>query len=153
MNFDILTGILLLAFSVFYLAATVQLHEVTGLPMAIGPKVFPFLLGGSMLILSLILLGQGIKSSAEGDKAKVVWTKKEVKDFLVIPGLVLLYALVLENLGYVLSTLFFLLAAMLFMGRRRWWSNLFWAAAFSFGSYYLFTYWLDVQLPKGLLPF
>lgn len=155
MNFDILTGFLLLLLAGFYLRETVSLTEMTGLATAIGPKAFPYLLGTSMLVLSLLLLWQGWQERPKVDrgKAQVNWTRSEIRDFLVVPALIILYALVLESLGYLLSTLFFLLAGMLCMGRRKWTSNLLWALWFSLGTYFLFTHWLDVQLPRGPLPF
>jgi hypothetical protein len=37
------------------------------------------------------------------------------------------------------------------LGERKWWVIALFAVAGSFGVYYIFTTWLDVQLPAGSL--
>ena len=73
-----------------------------------------------------------------------------LRQFAVTAAL-LIYVALLEPLGFVLSTLFFLLTLFLAPGRQSWPRALAFAVLGSGVSYALFKYALGVQLPAGLL--
>lgn len=71
--------------------------------------------------------------------------------YVLIP--LILYGIVLESLGYLLST-FLLMAFLLYsIEVKQWYLVVLAASASSFLSYALFALWLDVRLPKGVLGF
>lgn len=110
---------------------------------SVGPKIFPMWLGIILLILSLRLLYETFKyKTEESDK-----TKLQYKKFAIIFFSAILYAFVLEKIGYVISTFVFLLIAFQTMERGRYISTILIAAIFSFGVYYFFAEFLGGSLP------
>ena len=138
--------------------AAVYLYATTLIPTLeigdpLGPKAFPRLLGIALLIGAALLFAEMWKerkapppSGGEGDTwrhlgmavAVTVWTGA--------------YYAVFEKLGYLVSTALFLLALMAWFNRGKWVVNVLSAVLFSVLSYALFVK-LDVNLPKGFLPF
>ena len=59
--------------------------------------------------------------------------------------------LLMEVLGFQLAMLVFNVVLLVALGDRRWIVIALFAVAGSFGVYYVFTRWLDVLLPAGLL--
>ena len=57
----------------------------------------------------------------------------------------------MEVLGFQLAMLGFNVVLLVALGERRWIAIGLFAVAGSFGVYYVFTRWLDVLLPAGLL--
>lgn len=110
---------------------------------SVGPKIFPMWLGVILLLLSLRLLYETFKY-----KSEVIPTEKlQYKKFIIILVSAILYAFVLEKIGYVISTFIFLLIAFQTMERGRLLPTIIIAAAFSFGVYYFFAEFLGGSLP------
>ena len=63
-----------------------------------------------------------------------------------------IYYAAFEPLGYVVSTLIYLLGLMAWFNRGKWVANVATAALFAGLSYWMFVA-LDVRLPTGILPF
>ena len=120
-----------------------------------GPG-FLFFCGSVFLgILSLTIFLSSLRTS-EGDRTKegkkafgnIRW-KKVI--YIVIS--IILYGLLLEKLGYLLST-FFLIGFLLHsIEAKRWYVVILVACLSSVLSYALFGLWLQVRLPQGLLGF
>ena len=145
-----ITGLVLLLFSGAYLLATLTMEEPSGLYAAIGPKAFPVLLAVSMAILSIMLIAG---ASKKDDEKK--WSRKELVDTAVVVGLMLVYALVYEVIGFVIGTTVFLVVGMTVMGRsgkKYLPMNVLISLIFTAVLYLSFTRILDVPLPKGVLP-
>ena len=68
-----------------------------------------------------------------------------------IIGTLAVTTLLMEVLGFQLAMLGFNIVLLVALGERRWISIGLFAVAGSFGVYYVFTRWLDVLLPAGLL--
>jgi putative tricarboxylic transport membrane protein len=147
----ILVGIIILA--AVYFAATEQLPSLEiGDPL--GPKAFPRLLGVALIITAVMLLleilrarktapAAGTQSATDPGAYKVVaaaaaWT--------------LVYFLVFELLGYVISTMIYLLALMAYFNKGKWVANVLTAILFSLISYWMFKV-LGVNLARGIMPF
>lgn len=102
---DICAALILMAFSVWWeWGAT--LIRIRDFDNGLSADYFPKLLGYVLLILSAILLAQGIAKvkRAEGDK-------KAITDHKIALGLLaglFIYSLVLKKLGFVLCTAIFL---------------------------------------------
>lgn len=110
---------------------------------AVGPKTFPFWLGIIFILLSLRLLYETFKYKVVDGTAP----KLQYKKFAIILVSAVLYAFLLEKVGYVLSTFLFLLIAFQTMERGRIVPTLIIATAFSAGIYYLFAKVLGGSLP------
>lgn len=140
--------VLVLAGVYFWATAQIPSLEI-GDPL--GPKVFPRLLGILLLIAAVMLLlemrcGTPQPEAGEGGRghygviaAVVVWT--------------FLYFITFERIGFIIGTAVYLLALMAYFHRGNWRTNVLTSVLFALGSYLLFSRLLDVNLPRGVLPF
>ncbi len=110
---------------------------------AVGPKTFPLWLGIIFILLSLRLLYETFTYKSDVTDVQSFNYKK----FAVIFICAILYAFLLEKIGYVLSTFLFLLIAFQTMERGRLVPSLIISISFSFGIYYLFAKVLGGSLP------
>ncbi len=115
----------------------------------IGPEVLPRVLALALVFtagLNLVTVMRkqpaSRKSTEEDSGANSAYTK-----FLILVGLLVTYTLLLEPLGYVISTFLFLLAAIQTMERGHLLKSAVIAAAFSGGVYLLY-----VKVALGSLP-
>jgi putative tricarboxylic transport membrane protein len=125
----------------------------------IGARTFPLLIGGMMLVVSLILVWQQFRSAAAGE-AKVVEEEldlemdPETQDWpgtLVVIAAVLAFIAAFEPLGFVIAITMFLFGLSTFFSPTKWLTNLIVAVGFAVGAYVLFTQGLSIQLPNGPL--
>jgi putative tricarboxylic transport membrane protein len=112
----------------------------------VGPDIFPTVLGGLLILLSIRLFYEVMKSPIR-NKEKEEKLRPDYKRFLLILGAAFLYAYFLEEIGYVIGTFIFLLFSFQVIERGKWLSSLIISAAFSCVIYYLF-----VQVLQGSLP-
>lgn len=109
----------------------------------VGPNLFPMGLGILLILLSLRLLWESRGKQSEEKSAEPLQHKRLISFVL----LTLLYALLLEQLGYIVSTFLFLFIGFLLMDRRRWWVSALIAGCFTFVVYYVY-----VEVLLGTLP-
>ncbi len=126
--------------SLFFYSQTLTTSSTGG---SIGPKELPMFLAVALTAISLINLVAAIRTKPSAKKGGGL----EYRKFLVILGLLLLYVLLLEPLGYVISTFAFLVAAFQTMERGKVVQSALIAAAFSGGVYLLY-----VKVALGVLP-
>jgi putative tricarboxylic transport membrane protein len=112
--------------------------------------------GAFPLIVSVLLCISGIGMFVSG-KGKVetdwrVTVKEQWTPFQII-ALTGIFILVLERLGYVLSSSLYVFALLFWVSRYRIWKAVALAAGIGFGSWYLFGILLETPLPKGFLAF
>jgi len=112
---------------------------------SIGPKELPLFLAVALIIASVINLVAAIRSKSAEIKEKAKGL--EYKKFLIIVGMLFLYVVLLEPLGYVISTFLFLMAGFQTMEKGGYLKSVIIAAVFAGGIYYLYV---DVAL--GTLP-
>ncbi|ANC77099.1 transporter [Fictibacillus phosphorivorans] len=110
----------------------------------VGPNVFPFLLGLILILLSIKLFLESLKSI---QKEKKKTEELQIKRFVIILLASLFYAGTIEMLGYIISTSLFLYVSFQAMERGNWIKNGIIALAFSFFVYYLFVVVLEGSLP------
>jgi putative tricarboxylic transport membrane protein len=155
----------LILFSVIYLMGAFFI-PMPALKQQLGPGGFPIAIGFAMLILACIYAWQqfrrGItaKESEEVEKRAAIIgaeekikKKADLKTMGFILGLMLFYAFFFETLGYAVSTFLMFMAGALYLDRRHPVRDGVIALMSSFVLYYIFTVWLRVRLPAGLLTF
>ncbi|TDI35827.1 MAG: hypothetical protein E2P02_27120 [Acidobacteria bacterium] len=130
---DGVSGAGLVLLSVFYFLAARGLPSGRGEP---GPVFFPTLLSGVLLVLGLVILVRGWRSS--GGEARP-------RSLLVI-GITVLYVVVFSSIGFAIATILYSGAVALVLGRRGWGVLVFSAAATA-SIYFLFGLGLGVPLP------
>jgi putative tricarboxylic transport membrane protein len=113
----------------------------TSIESHIGPKELPMFLSVALVFTGILNLVAALRVKAEKKKGL------EYKKFLIILGCLLLYVVVLEPVGYVISTFLFLLATFQTMEKGQILKSAIIAAAFSGGIYYLY-----VEVAMGSLP-
>ncbi len=109
----------------------------------VGPDVFPIGLGVLLILLSIKLFIETMKNKRQETKGD----KPDYKRFLIIFAAAVLYVLLLESLGYVITTFFFLVIGFQVLEKGGWLKTIIIASLFSFGVYYLFVEVLQGSLP------
>lgn len=137
-----------LACTMIYLSF--QLPEYAFVP--VDSDMMPKLLGITLLILSIIFYFSK-DTDTEEQKAKRNIPRQEAYMLLSILGIVLIYITILEHIGFVISTILFILVSSRLLGFKRWMINILTSIVFSLGVYYLFNELLAIILPSGILPF
>ena len=113
-----------------------------------GPGFLFFWSGVVLCVLSLIILFQTIKPADKEEKAfgSVNWAKVAS----VVLALVV-YGLILERLGFVLSTVLFMGFLLRSIEAKKWYVVILVSVVSSLLTYALFELWLHARLPKGIL--
>lgn len=121
----------------------------------LGPRLFPFILTGALVLVGTALLIEG--RSLRTLRADYTRFSAYVRDtdFRIFASVVVwigLYFLGFAPLGYLLSTTIFLLGLILVFhkGNRLVGTSV--AILFAAGSYFLFASLFGVPLPRGILP-
>jgi putative tricarboxylic transport membrane protein len=128
--------------------------------MVIGPRVFPYIVGVLMLIVTSMLLWRRIRDRSDDvqeDDGSVPLEEDDDTDISDWPGvwvtlvsLVALFAL-LEPLGFIPAMTAFLFIVPTFFSPKHWLRHLIIALIFSGLFFFLFTWFLSIPLPKGIL--
>jgi hypothetical protein len=141
------TGVLFLALGVYVAIAARRMEYFT--PIGPGAGFFPFWLGLLMAVLAAVWLGQVSLGSPVVTPEGFVPDRAGVARIVaVLLALVLLTGLV-DRVGYCLAMLAFSLGLLVGVGRQPLIVSLPFALTASFGFYYVFRYWLGVQLPPS----
>jgi putative tricarboxylic transport membrane protein len=155
---DLGAAAVLLAFGLF---AVIQARGLRfGTVVAPGPGFFPLCLAATLGLTSLALFvsawrGQGAPGGAPGAPGDAVASDARGPRFAMIGTLaaLLVYALVLERLGFLLATFGLLVFLFKALQRQSWPVAVGGAIATALVSYLVFKIWLGVNLPGGLLRF
>lgn len=112
-----------------------------------GPMLFPYILMG---IMGLVFLGIIFSGDVRQAESAETITSKDYRRLFWVIGLVILYLLVAESLGFILSTS--LILAVLMWQYRVSWKTAVWVIVITVPLLYqLFAVYLRVPLPWGLL--
>jgi len=117
-----------------------------------GPGFFPLSLGiilGGMaigLIWKTTRQKEGVRTPGGIRAEKVRWEK-------VLWALValVLYAALMDFLGFLIATLFLMAFLLRFIEPQNWRTVFLWTLVGSLGSYVIFELWMKLRLPKGFL--
>ena len=134
--------------SIFYFIYTINLPKAKlGDPNA--PMYFPLIISIFLFIMSVIyFIKELLKDYPKKEEVKLLF--KGGAPVLIISTLIisLIYAFIFERIGYLASTILYMLAILFIVnGRNKWLVNLSVAVLFSVGSWYVFYHLLDVSLP------
>lgn len=114
----------------------------------IGPKVFPYISAGLLIVCGIGLLVTGNK------KTEAFFTREQGKRLGVIFAVVLGYVIIMQYAGFLVPTFFVLivLCSMFSEGKSiACWKRILFAMAVTAVIYYLFTLVLSLRLPQGKL--
>jgi putative tricarboxylic transport membrane protein len=113
-----------------------------------GPGLMPFSIGGLLLLISLCLLMVDLFKKSAEDKPSEEQRKVNFKKVGMVAASLILYGLLLERLGFPVTTFLLLLFLFRIMGVR-WLTALVASALTALITYGSFTY-LGVRLPSGI---
>jgi hypothetical protein len=147
---DHVGGLLLLVFGIWYSAVALQYYPYWA-PTGPGSGFLPFWLGVAMAALAVLLLLQARRAAAAG----AGWLPEAParRRLLLVLGATVLFVALLKLVGMLLGTVLFLVAVLRGIEGYRWPAALAIASAVAAFNYLVFTYWLRVQFPVGVLGF
>ncbi|MFL0506853.1 tripartite tricarboxylate transporter TctB family protein [Ureibacillus sp. 179-F W5.1 NHS] len=140
--------VLMILISVTFLISSFSIPKATlGSPN--GPLYFPIGLSVLMLILSLVYLFNELKTlDGSYEKIKELFDLRTLSRIGVTIVLGIIYALIFETVGFLISTIIFLGLLLFYLnGRKKWLVNIIVTASFSFITWYGFSQLLGVSLP------
>lgn len=117
-----------------------------------GKGFLPFYTGAALTFVSFFcLIKYFLKARGENDKSQEKHVGQSASNVIIIVVALFIYVLVLQWLGYLLST--FLLLTVLFAvaGFRKWVFIVIYAFITTSLSYLIFSYSLNLRFPKGIL--
>jgi hypothetical protein len=147
---DRITGAVLLAFAIAFSAGALKFYTYSG-PGGPGSAFLPFWLGILMAVLALMLLASALREPGAGPE----WLPRGEgrKRLLVVLGVTIALVALLKVLGMMLGTALFLIVLLRLIDRSPWPLALSVAALTSGLNYLVFTHWLRVPFPVGVLGF
>jgi hypothetical protein len=142
---DRILGVFLIFFSIFIYAYTYTFDYPKGGGVMVNIAFFPRFLAVALFILGIPLI---IKKSSEADED--VFITKEVRLISIYLSFIV-YTLLLNILGFLIDTFFWVVCMTWIVGERKGWV-IFLTAFLGTGiAYYLFWTVLGVPLPEGSL--
>jgi putative tricarboxylic transport membrane protein len=90
---------------------------------------------------------------SKNDKGLNKWDWKKFLNPLLAVISLLVYIVLLEPLGFLLTTFLFLLLLFKLSEPKRWLAPLIFSVTAAILSYLLFSVWLQCQFPRGLIKF
>jgi putative tricarboxylic transport membrane protein len=137
--------ILIICFAVYGLEGH-SLESALGVDV-VGPGFFPSSIAILGVAMGAILLFS--PAPAAGRKAG---EGAAIHLRAVLPiGLMLIYVLSLDTIGFPIATVVFLTVMIRFLGAPNWWSAALFAVAGTALAILIFVYGLEVRLPRGVL--
>ena len=140
----------MLASALAFSAGALKNHTYWG-PYGPGAAFLPFWLGGVMAVLASMLLISAWRSSNPGD----AWLPRGegLKRLALVLGSTIAFVALLGVLGMPLATVLFLILLMRRLDRHPWPLTLCVALGTAVVNYLVFTFWLQVPFPVGVLGF
>ena len=147
---DRIAGAALLALAVAFSVGALQRHAYWG-DNGPGPAFLPFWLGLVMAVLAAMLLLGALRASHPGP----AWLPAGdgLRRLAIVLGLTTALVALLNIVGMVLGTVLFLIGLMRLLDRIAWPLTLCVALAVAAANFMVFSFWLKVPLPVGLLGF
>jgi putative tricarboxylic transport membrane protein len=120
----------------------------------VGPQVFPYLVSGFVIFISLGLFFQIFRGNLgipEGTEFGEVVEKTDFKSLAMVAGSMLTYPLLIERAGFIIATTVVFFGVSFAYGAKNLLKNLLISIIFSLIVYFTFSKGLNVGLPAGIL--
>jgi putative tricarboxylic transport membrane protein len=121
---------------------------------SVGPQVFPYLVGGFVIAISLglfIQIFRGNLGVPEGTEFGEVIDKTDYKSLAMVAGSMLTYPILIERAGFIIATSVAFFGVSFAYGAKNLPKNLAISVIFSAIVYFAFSKGLNVNLPAGVL--
>ncbi len=143
MTADRFAAIVLSVVAVLYVREARTFHGLT-VADVVGPSAYPIMIGGLMALLAVV---QFVRASP-AEAGEPFWTRHG-RALLLIASL-FAYILLLEPLGFLVSTFVYLTLSHLWLGERVWYRAVGIGLGITVGLWFLFDRTLDLRLPIGI---
>lgn len=131
------------------------IYEGSNMPedhiMKIGPAFFPELLAIGLIIFSAILIIYALLGKSKGGAEPICLRDQGIQRALVSLLAIILYAVLLNPLGYPICTLLLVAGIMLLLGKRQPLFVLGTSVATTLGVWLVFAKLLKLSMPMGVL--
>jgi len=120
----------------------------------VGPQIFPYLVSGFVISISLGLFFQIFRGNLgvpEGTEFGEVVEKTDFKSLAMVAGSMLTYPLLIERAGFIIATIVAFFGVAYAYGAKNLLKNLLISIIFSLIVYFSFSKGLNVGLPAGIL--
>lgn len=118
-----------------------------------GAGLFPAVIGGLMAALSVVWFAQASLGRLDRSHDTQLPDRVGVRRILITAVATGVFLWALLWIGYLLAMTLYVLALLVFVGDRKWWSSAIIAVVFGAGSYYVFTLGLNLSLPRSAFAF
>ena len=142
-------GVLLLILAVWVLMESRHLEY--SVEFSPGAGFFPFWLGISLFVLSLILvLSKSIKPKG-GEKEDPLPSNQALLRIFLILSALFVSMLLFERIGFLITLFLFIAFLLIFLEQYRWYNATLISLLMVFSVYSIFKIALDIPLPLGIL--
>lgn len=150
-NRDLVSSIIWIVLGGLFVAGALQ-HGLMrrGVP---GPGFLPFLSGIALIVVSLFVLIPAMRQREIVGRETFFPERDSLRKLLLALVALVAFGLVMEYVGFVLTTFFFMLFVTRIMEPKGWGVVTVIALLTAAISYLLFVVLMEVALPKGLLGF
>ena len=154
---DLILGIVMLAFSGFYLIYAQQIKTRPKLtPSYASARIMPVLLGALLAILSVVCIIQGVRKmkAPEGEDAAKKLDRGDLMAVVFTFAVIIGYIMVMPMLGFILSTVIYLFLQMLILApadKRNYVLSAIVAVVFTVLVFVAFRVGLQQLLPRGVI--
>jgi len=148
---NIIAGIIGMGFSSAVYIATLGFKKFKNVP--IGPEFFPRWLAIGLFICSAVLLVQAIRVKPADDPPAptLSFFDKGIQRLLAGAGIIVVYALSWNFLGFIIATPLGLFALMFLLGLRRYPVMIVFSLGAMIVIFCAFRYLLGIDMPLGIL--
>jgi len=116
-----------------------------------GPGFLFFWTGIVVAILAFVVIVKALGKPAEREVPEQGLEKKNITKVVLVLVSLFIYAVVMEKLGFFISTLLLFVFLLGFVEKKKWWVAILISFVVTFLSYLIFETGLQSQLPKGIL--
>ena len=144
-------SLLILGLIVVFDTATMLVPPASG---TIGPQIFPYLVSGFLIFISLGIIMQILRGNLgqpEGTEFGDTIEKTDFKTLLIVAGTMATYPLLIERAGFIVASTVAFFGVSFAFGAKNIAKNLLVSLIFSLIVYFSFTRGLNVNLPSGIL--
>jgi putative tricarboxylic transport membrane protein len=151
---DLLMALAVLALGGWFLKGAFAVRLLTGYDR-IGPRFFPLLVAGGLLLCGVLLLIQalrGRRAPLEPTEEMDVRAPADWPAVAILAAALVIDIVLIERLGFVLSSTLLFWGVAFGFGSRHYLRDALSGLALALAAYLTFTRLLDLNLPAGLLP-